>query len=95
MNYALISNKNNRHSRNNKTPPNSGYYMLLTTDPKYWKNIVGLFDTLEEAKEHFNIESSKERKWIQLICLTTRNIIQSSEIYNIYDYYNYSDEEYN
>ena len=45
--------------------------------------------------EHFNIETSKERKWIQLICLTTRNIIQSSEIYNIYDYYNYSDEEYN
>ena len=28
MNYALISNKNNRHSRNNKTPPNSGYYIL-------------------------------------------------------------------
>ena len=93
MNYALISNKNKRHSRNNKIAPNKGYYMFSSTHPRYWKNIVGLYDTLDEATKNFNIELTKNRKWIQLICLNTRNIIKSNEIYNISDYYNYSDEE--
>jgi hypothetical protein len=49
----------------------------------YWKNqkyknLIGYAKTIEEANNKYNLATSKDDSiWVQLVCLTTFNIIKS------------------
>jgi hypothetical protein len=82
MNYALIAYKNTKNTRQrNKAPPSILFYKF--TEPGFWQNIVGLYNTLDEATTEFERETTKNRKWIQLVVLASREIIRSQEVYEI------------
>ena len=77
---------------------------LDSIPPKfYWenqkyKNLVGYAKTLEEANKKFNIITSHESVWVQIVCLTTFNIIKQQLSFDInkplFEGY-YSDEDCN
>ena len=70
----------------------------------YWKNqkyknLIGYAKTIEEANKKYNFATSKDDSiWVQLVCLTTFNIIESQISINInkplYEGYYSSDDEY-
>ena len=69
----------------------------------YWKNqkyknLIGYAKTLKEADKMFNLISLEKSKWIQLVCLTTFNIIKQELSFDInkplFEGY-YSDEDFN
>jgi hypothetical protein len=70
----------------------------------YWKNqkyknLIGYTKTLEEATNQYNIVALKDDSiWVQLVCLTTFNIIRSQISIDInkqlFDGY-YSDDDCN
>jgi hypothetical protein len=66
-------------------------------DQKY-KNLFGYAKTHEEANKMFNLISLEKSKWIQLVCLTTFNIIKEELSFDInkplFEEY-YSDDDCN
>jgi len=78
---------------------------LNSVPPKfYWKNqkyknLFGYAKTLEEANKKYNIIASKEDSiWVQLVCLTTFDIIKQQLSIDInkplFEGY-FTDEDYN
>ena len=63
-----------------------------------YKYFIGYAKTLKEAKKIFEKENLGESKWVQIVCLTTFNIIESQISINInkplYEGYYSSDDEY-
>jgi 16S rRNA G527 N7-methylase RsmG len=78
---------------------------LNSVPPKfYWKNqkyknLVGYAKTLEDANKKYNLIALKDNSmWVQIICLTTFNIIKQQISIDInkplFEGY-YSDDDYN
>jgi 16S rRNA G527 N7-methylase RsmG len=78
---------------------------LNSVPPKfYWKNqkyknLVGYSKTLEDANKKYNLLASKNDSiWVQLVCLSTFNIIKQQKSFDItkslFEGY-CSDEDYN
>ena len=85
MNYALISNENTRNTRNNKIPPTQQYYRTTQIPPTNWRHLKGIYTTLTEAKTQYYIEEFNTCKWVQLICLETRHIINSFYVCTVHE----------
>ena len=78
---------------------------LNSVPPKfYWKNqkyknLVGYAKTLEDANKKYNLIALKDNSmWVQIVCLTTFNIIKQQISIDInkplFEGY-YSDDDYN
>jgi hypothetical protein len=83
MEYGLLSHKNTRYNLRSqeKYPPSYSYYSQ--TEPEEWKNLVGLYATKAEAMAEFEREVSRNRKWIQLILLGSREVIRSQLVFEL------------
>jgi len=77
----------------NSKPPTKYFYI----DEKN-KNLFSYAKTLEEATNKMNEAYLGNSKWVQLVCLTTLNVVELHEKFNIHepifkDYY--SDDDCN
>jgi hypothetical protein len=80
MNYALVSKQNSKYNlRRGKFPPSMNKRRLLG-NPANWIDLVGLYLTLNEAVNAFNEESTKNRKWIQIIELDNFHIVRAERL---------------
>ena len=85
MEYAVVSYKNTGYNlRSSKSMPARHFYRHTEEEPEMWSNLIGLYSTKAEAIAEFEREATKNRKWIQLVSLESREIIRSQEVYEYY-----------
>jgi hypothetical protein len=85
MEYAVVSYKNTGYNlRSNKSMPARHFYRHTEEEPEMWTNLIGLYSTKVAAIAQFEREARKNRKWILLVSLESREIIRSQEVYEYF-----------
>ena len=86
----------------NKFAIYAGFTNVIIPPIRYYNisdtNLVKYTKTIKEAEEIFETQTAGINKWVQLVCLTSLNIIKSSKSYDIsqsVDTGYHSDEYYN